>query len=67
MNFYDTDDSWGDSTDDYIGRAAIFLHEIPKKNLFDNGLAKQVTKRKRGNNEEVELYEDETLALNINS
>lgn len=28
LNIFDTDDEILDSTDDYIGRAVIFLHEV---------------------------------------
>lgn len=35
LNFYDTDDGWFDSTDDYIGRAIVFLKDVEDLSIDD--------------------------------
>jgi hypothetical protein len=35
LNFYDTDDGWFDSTDDYMGRSVIFLKDIEDLSIDD--------------------------------
>lgn len=35
LNFYDTDDGWFDSTDDYMGRSIVFLKDIEDLSIDD--------------------------------